>query len=68
MTKLFAGAVKAGFEGDDADAGGVGHFLLAAAFLGKGDEGAVGGFEFGEGVAEDKAKAAALSKLAKQSQ
>ena len=52
LAELFAGAVEAGFEGDNADAGGVGHFLLAAAFLGKGDEGAIGGFEFGEGVAE----------------
>lgn len=52
LTKLFAGAVEAGFEGDDADAVDIGHFLLGAAFLGKGDESAVGGFEFGEGVAE----------------
>ena len=52
LAKLFAGAVEAGFEGDDADAGGVGHLLLAAAFLGEGDEGAVFGFEFGQGVAE----------------
>jgi hypothetical protein len=52
LAELFAGAVEAGFEGDNADAGGVGHFLLAAAFLGKGDEGAIGGFQFGESMAK----------------
>jgi hypothetical protein len=52
LTELFASAVETGFEGDYADTGGVGHFLLAPPFLRKGDEGAVFGFEFGEGVPE----------------
>ena len=52
LTELFAGAVESGFEGDDADAKGVGHLLLAAAFLCQGDERAILGFEFGQSVPE----------------
>ena len=42
--------MKPGFEGDDAYACDFSHFNLAAAFLGKGYEGAILGFEFGECV------------------
>lgn len=52
LVELFVGVVEVGFEGDNVDVGGVGYFLLVVVFLGKGDEGVIGGFEFGEGVVE----------------
>jgi hypothetical protein len=52
LAELFASAVKTSLESDYADASGVSHFLLASAFLRKGDECPVFGFEFGQCVTE----------------
>ena len=52
VAELFASAMQASFERDDANPDGFGHFVLAVSLLGECEQRSVFGFKLGEGVTE----------------